>query len=188
MDLKRKYHSDQYRSTSYAAFEELAKYILELALASSRMRLRVREAGLGTGQAGIVEGASRELNKPRWDFELYDDQNNIAVCYVEATGDYEADRYARILSEKVDKALSSEAPVFFMYMKRSHLGTLRRPPKYFTAGTVKMHGELRNWKQSEKPYYFIDLRHGMTTRQFTKAVFTIWTERLKDGGEEWVVA
>ena len=159
---KAKYHGDRFKSAFYASQEEFALAILSSMISNARLNLNVVSSGLGTMETGIVDGVS----ETRWDFTLVRVSDKKVLGYIEVTGDFEKDRMIRILSEKVEKALRTRPFVWFMYLKRTYVGTLRNQPRFVTAYIVKKNGRLVKWLDREKPYYELDMKHTLTSRQF----------------------
>jgi len=176
MSLKPRYHSDAYRSRFYAAQESFARALLESIVSRNRLPLEVVSLGL-TETEGVVPNYYSSLEN-RFDYALVRSGDKAVVALVEVTGDGEGDNLARILSEKIERIEAwlerRRFPcIFVMYLKRSRFGLVRKVRFFRGYDLVAAYRVgcdstcfIDEWIPGEKPYLFIDLRTGLTTRQF----------------------
>jgi len=165
--FKKKYHGSLRESEYYELNELYAELTLRILITKTELPLEVEMQGIHG--KGIVEG-SNPL-EARFDFRIYREIDNKTIAYVEATGDSLSDNLARILSEKLYKAKmifeKERIPVFFMYLKRKRDGSIRTI-RIFNIYQLEKFGRKEKWLQDEKDYFVIELKHGFTTRQFSK--------------------
>jgi len=182
VSLKPRYHSDPYRSRYYAAQESFARALLESIVSRNRLPFEVVSLGL-TETRGIVPDYFSST-ETRFDYALVRSGDKALVALIEVTGDSVADRYARILIEKIQKIelwiqLRKFFQVYVMYLKRSSTGMVRQV-RWFKGWQLV--GFLREgcsdakecyvdtWIRGEKPYLFVKLSLGLTTRQFVSVL------------------
>jgi hypothetical protein len=165
--FKRKYHESLRQSEYYELNEIYAELTLNILITKSELPLAVEMIGIHG--KGIVEGKNPDTE--RFDFRIYSEIDNKTICFVEATGDAVNDNLARILSEKFFKAKmifeKERIPVFFMYLKRKRDGSIKSV-RIFNIYQLEKFGRKEKWLQDEKDYFIIELKHGFTTRQFSK--------------------
>jgi hypothetical protein len=165
--FKRKYHESLRQSEYYELNEQYAELTLKMLIARTSLPLEIES--LGIHGKGVIEGSNPD--KERFDFRIYSEIDNKTICFVEATGDAVNDNLARILSEKLYKAKmifeKERIPVFFMYLKRKRDGSIKSV-RIFNIYQLEKFGRKEKWLQDEKDYFVIELKHGFTTRQFSK--------------------
>jgi hypothetical protein len=163
--FKKKYHGSLRESEYYELNEQYAELTLKMLIAKTELSLELQ----GIHGKGIIEG-SNPLDA-RFDFRIYSEIDNKTICFVEATGDAINDNLARILSEKLYKAKmifeKERIPVFFMYLKRKRDGSIRTI-RIFNIYQIEKFGRKEKWLEDEREYFIIELKHGFTTRQFSK--------------------
>jgi hypothetical protein len=147
-EFKSKYHSDISRSSKYVSRELEAKALLLRNL--SKLNITVTEGSQEfVGKVGILEGHP----EIRFDYSLWY-YDKLLLGFIEVTGDNEDDEYIYILSEKVNKARYSTAPVWFLYFKDKF-----RKRLVIRAQFIQRYGQLVKWIEGEKPYYRVHLNH-----------------------------
>jgi hypothetical protein len=165
--FKRKYHESLRQSEYYELNEQYAELTLKMLIARTSLPLALEP--LGIHGKGIVEGTNPDTE--RFDFRIYSKLNNKTIAYIEATGDAVNDSYARILSEKLFKAKMlferERIPVFFMYLKRKRDGSIKTV-RIFNIYQIEKFSRKEKWLEDEREYFIIELKHGFTTRQFSK--------------------
>jgi len=165
--FKKKYHGSLRESEYYELNEIYAELTLRILITKTELPLEVEMQGIHG--KGIVEGTNPD--KERFDFRIYSEIDNKTICFVEATGDAVNDSYARILSEKFFKAKmifeKERIPTFFMYLKRKRDGSIKTI-RIFNIYQIEKFSRKEKWLEDEKDYFVIEMKHGFTTRQFSK--------------------
>lgn len=160
------YHDDVYVSSEFYHLQKMLEHYTCHLVARARLPLELVELGLNT--VGVVE-EYRATGVVRFDAALVRKHDRAVVAVLEITGDRVLDAEARFLTEKVSRAKNVVAmgiPFWFIYYKiRPRTGELYRT-KIFDLDTVVRYGRVGKWKDGERPYYHVELRHGLTVRQF----------------------